>query len=560
MSAIVAAALSDLADLADIRGAAIEAGDLRRAAAVIDALGPSAAARLIQRARRDHFTQEPGISPTVHWRLRELALGGIDEALRAARAGVPFFIRRLLELPALAPREALTLVRQTGVLTLLDLSAPQGDGRVRTAVGDLAAERLRSAAAALELELRPLTLGRAWDFLEPLLAAIPDTCPAIDLLVPSGDVRRFEPLVHALVVVGRAVDPPAAIETLCGMRTVNDVLHRSARRAILLVDEMEVDIRIAAPDEYGTVLFATTGARAHVEAVQARRGRGTLAGTEQEVYAHVGLSFITAELRHGSGEIEAAQSGRLPALVARDDIRGDLHMHSTYSDGRDSIEGMAAQSLALGYEYIAITDHSERAGASRTLAVDQIRIQRDEIERVRARFPSLAILHGIEVEILPDGRLDFDDEVLEQFEIVLASLHESARQDAATLTRRCIRAVRHPLVTILTHPTNRLVGRRSGYPLDFAAVYAAAVECGTALEIDGAPGHLDLDGEHARAAVAAGVTVTIDSDCHRARSLDRQMRFGIGTARRGWVEPGHVLNTRPLAGVRAFIATKRGKR
>ena len=172
----------------------------------------------------------------------------------------------------------------------------------------------------------------------------------------------------------------------------------------------------------------------------------------------------------------------------------------------------------------------------------------------------MTILHGVEVDILPDGRLDFDDDVLAGFDIVVASLHEQARQDGKTLTRRCIQAIRHPLVTVISHPANRLVGRRHGYPLDFDAIHAAAIETGTALEIDGAPSHLDLDGDHARAAVGAGVTVTIDSDCHRARSLDRQMRFGIGTARRGWVEPRHVLNTRPLAELLAFIEAKRAHR
>jgi len=171
-----------------------------------------------------------------------------------------------------------------------------------------------------------------------------------------------------------------------------------------------------------------------------------------------------------------------------------------------------------------------------------------------------AALRGVEVDILPNGHLDFPDDVLAGFDIVLASMHESARQDGRTLTRRCIAAIRHPLVTIISHPANRLVGRRPGYPLDFEAIYAAAVETGTALEIDGAPSHLDLDGEHARAAAAAGVTVSIDSDCHRARSLDRQMRFGIGTARRGWVEPRHVLNARPLPELLAFIRAKRAPR
>jgi DNA polymerase (family 10) len=206
---------------------------------------------------------------------------------------------------------------------------------------------------------------------------------------------------------------------------------------------------------------------------------------------------------------------------------------------------------------MAITDHSERAAASRTLSRADLSRQRDEIAAARERHPGITILHGVEADIMPDGSLDFPDRVLETLDIVLASLHDSARQDAQMLTRRCIQAIRHPLVTIITHPANRLVGRRAGYPLDFDAVYAAAAEAGTVLEIDGAPSHLDLDGEHARAAVAAGVTVSIDSDCHRASLLDRQMQLGIGTARRGWVEARHVLNARPIEEVRAFIERKR---
>jgi DNA polymerase (family 10) len=179
---------------------------------------------------------------------------------------------------------------------------------------------------------------------------------------------------------------------------------------------------------------------------------------------------------------------------------------------------------------------------------------------MRERYPQITILHGVETDIMPDGSLDFSDRILETFDIVLASLHDSARQDGKALTRRCLQALRHPLVNIVAHPANRLVGRREGYRLDFDAVYAAAAETGTALEIDGAPAHLDLEGERAREAVAAGVTVTIDSDCHRARLLARQMELGVGTARRGWVEPRHVLNTRPVSDVRAFIAAKRSKR
>lgn len=406
----------------------------------------------------------------------------------------------------------------------------------------------------------PVPLGRALESLESLVTAIAAACPTLDLLTVAGDVRRFEPMVSSAVLVGRASDPPGAIDALCAIRGVDDVLHRSGGRAILLIQESEIDIRVAAPDEYGTVLFLATGSRAHVHAMHQRRGRSRIAAREEDVYAQAGLPFIAPELRHASGEIEAAAAGTLPALVAREHIRGDLHTHTTCSDGADTLDAMVAKACMLGYEYIAITDHSERAAAPRTLTRDDLARQRDEIATIRGRYPQIAILHGVEVDIMPDGSLDFPDAVLEPLDIVLASLHDAARQDAKTLTRRCIQAIGHPLVTILSHPANQIVGRRAGYALDFEAIYAAAAETGTALEVDGAPAHLDLDGEHARAAVAAGVTLAIDSDCHRARALDRQMRLGIGTARRGWVAPQHVLNARSLADVRAFITAKRAGR
>jgi DNA polymerase (family 10) len=214
---------------------------------------------------------------------------------------------------------------------------------------------------------------------------------------------------------------------------------------------------------------------------------------------------------------------------------------------------------ALGYEYIAVTDHSEHAGASRTVKPDDLRKQREEILKLRADLPAMTIFHGLEVDILPNGRLDCSDEILASLDIVLASLHDSAGHDRAKLTRRCLEAIRHPLVSVVTHPANQLVGHRAGYDMDYDAIYAAAARTGTALEIDGAPSHLDLDGDRARAAAEAGVTLAIDSDCHRAQSLDRQMRMGVGTARRGWVPASQVLNARSAGDVRAFVERKRAR-
>jgi len=442
------------------------------------------------------------------------------------------------------------LVRD-GILTMGDLDLALAEQRASAA--DPA---LRRAARLLAQEARPVMLGRAWDIVEPFTAALAGHCPDIESIEASGPMRRAEPLVTNLVIVGRAADPARAIERLATVPGATRILHRSGRRALVLVEGHEIDLRVGTPDEYGSLLFTTTGPAAHVVEVLKRRGP-RLCPSEADVYVHAGLAFLPPETRDAPDAIERAADQRVPRLVAREDMRGDLHMHSTYSDGRDSLRRVIQASDALGYEYIAITDHSEHAGAARTLTLDDIKRQRDEIAQLRKDFPRMAILHGLEVDILPDGTLDCPDAVMASLDIVLASLHDSAGQVGRRLTERCLVAIRHPLVSVITHPSNQLVGRRPGYDMDYAAIYEAAAATGTALEIDGAPAHLDLSGERAGEAVRAGVTVVIDSDCHRMRTLDRQMRMGVGTARRGWVEPAHVLNTRSVAEVRDFVAGKR---
>jgi DNA polymerase (family 10) len=269
--------------------------------------------------------------------------------------------------------------------------------------------------------------------------------------------------------------------------------------------------------------------------------------------------LIAPEVRHGDDEIEAAREGALPRLLADTDIRGDLHMHSIWSDGRDTIETMVRAGVELGYEYIAITDHSERAWSSKKLATADVAAQRAEIEALRRQYSHIRILHGIEVDLMKDRTLDFEDHVLAGFDIVLASLHDHGGQDGSELTARYLAAIHSPYVDVITHPLGRTPGGSEGYALDLDRIFAAAAETGTAMEVDGAPGHLDMDGAIARRAAAAGVTLTVDSDCHRSELLRRQMRFAVGTARRGWVEPRHVLNTRPVDEVLAFVARKRAR-
>ena len=398
-----------------------------------------------------------------------------------------------------------------------------------------------------------------------------------DSLTCVGGLRRCSPEVGEVSLLAIADEARIAdiLSGFAGLTAASGVVAQTDHAITVTTDRGPITLHVATPDRRGAALLWHTGSRRHNEQLSTRAARfgfrfadGELAhprrgrvdaSSEPLVYRHLGLPYIAPELREGSGEIDAADRGVLPMLVGDMHIRGDLHMHSTWSDGRDSIAAMVAASQQLGYEYVAITDHSERAFASRKLLRSDIARQREEIEELREQSNGMTILHGIEVDILKDGSLDFDDETLAGFDIVLASLHDHGGQTPDELTARYLRTIRHPLVNVITHPANRTPGVSPGYDLDFDTLFAAAVETGTAMEVDGAPGHLDMDGGLARRAAQAGVPIVIDSDCHRADALARQMRFGVGTARRGWVEPHHVLNTGGIDQIRAFVAAKRAR-
>jgi DNA polymerase (family 10) len=401
--------------------------------------------------------------------------------------------------------------------------------------------------------------------------------PADDV-VPLGSLRRWAPDIGDVSLLAVA-QPAAHDEVLDGflkLAPVTAVMARLPSSVEAATERGCVWLHVTAPEDAGAALVWHTGTRRHTAMLQERatraglvlrdgllsRPNGALVATpdEEEVYRRLNLPFICPELREGLDEIDRAVRGELPVLVLPADIRGDLHMHSTWSDGRDSIQHMVLAAKQIGYEYVAITDHSERAFASRKLLALEIPIQRDEINVLRSRIHGIEILHGIEVDIMPDGSLDFNDTQLAGFDIVLASLHDDHGHDGARLTDRYVQAMRNPMVNIITHPANRSPALSPGYDLDYDRLFETAIATGTALEVDGAPGHLDLDGSIARRAVEAGVTLAIDSDCHRAEALERQMRFGVGTARRGWVQASHVLNTRTVDAVRAFVARKRGGR
>jgi DNA polymerase (family X) len=493
--------------------------------------------------------------------------------LESAIADLPIDLRWLFESGAVTIEQLAALHKALGVTSAADLAREVGRHSLRRVPGlDEASEAaIARALPTLRAAVARIPLGRALAIAEPVLAVLRSS-PGIDRVEPVGSLRRAQELVGDLEFVAPTEDPLPAMNALLAMPDIASVPHRGPRRLYLLIDRVQIGVRFPLPAEAGATLLELTGDAAHLQKLSERAlARGYTLGadglgrsdeapialSEEAIYAGLDLQWIPPEIRNGDTEIDAAAQGTLPALVAATDIRGDLHMHTQWSDGRDSTEAMVEGCAALGYEYIAITDHSARAAASRTLTVDGVKKQADEIAKLRERFPKITILHGCEVDILADGRLDFNDRVLERLDIVLASLHERLGHTPDQLLRRYLAAMRHPLVSIITHPTNRIIPNRGGYDLDWETFFSSAVETKTVVEIDGAPQHLDMNGELARRAIAAGVMVSIDSDCHRADRLGRQMTMGISMARRGWVEARHALNTRAIADVRAIIAAKR---
>jgi DNA polymerase (family X) len=565
--------LQQLASLATMRGDAAEA---------------ALWARALDLVRAHHIESDadtgplfddppPGSDPDVLRRLRQMYEAGGWVLVESAIADLPFDLRWLFESGAVTLDQLADLHRSLGATSASDIGDAVREHQLRALPGFTAEveEAIAAALPALRSLVPRIPLGRAVAVAESVLGPLREV-PGVAWAVPVGSLRRGQDMVGDIEILAATDQPAAAIDALLALPASAHVLHRSERRLYVLSERVQIGVRVSEPSHAGADLLYLTGSRAHFEALQAHAAAqgltlqadglhgsdGTLmpAAAEADIYSALGLQMIPPEIREGVEAIALASRRALPALVSRDDIRGDLHMHSLWSDGRDPIEAMVEGCRALGYEYMAITDHSPHSAASRNLTVDSVKRQADEIAQLRERYPDIAILHGCEVDILPDGRLDFADKVLEALDIVLASLHERAGHGPDQLMKRYASAMRHPLVTLITHPTNRLVPSRRGYDLDYDRFFALAAETGTVLEIDGAPSHLDLDGALARRATAAGATVAIDSDCHRSDQLGRQMDLGIATARRGWVEPRHVLNTRALADVRSTIQAKRASR
>ena len=540
-----------LADIATIRGRLTEAAHLRGGADW-------------QR------TNDPDRLQVVRDALAEVQAVGDERAVANALREVPRDVRLLIEHELVDIPTAARLA-SAGIVTL---RRSPGSHRATPRAG--AAIRGRRGTRCTAWLARgtetPVPLGRAWDILDDLLAVIRETGPEVERAEVVGSTRRFatfsaisssssrHPIRTATAARLAALGPPQSARP-CHGRTSHP-RRRSIRDRHSRRDAGRVRGGAVPPHRIADTRVGDQGACGHIAGSASTGCHANAASRpafaqEADIYAALDLPYIAPELREGDGEIDAALAGTLPVLLTVGDMRGDLHMHTDWSDGRDSIDVMVDAAEALGYEYVAVTDHSKSSAIARGLDADRLAQQRDAIAAARERHPRITILHGAEVDILRDGSLDFPDTVLESLDVVLASLHDPGTDSGSELTDRYVAAMRHPLVQIVTHPTNRLVPGRAGYDLDEDRFFAAAVETGTIVEIDGAPGHLDMDGAMARRAIAAGVDVSVDGDCHRAERLGHQMAFGVATARRGWVTASDVVNTRPLAALKATLARKR---
>jgi DNA polymerase (family 10) len=478
-----------------------------------------------------------GIGPGIEARLRELVeTGEIAELAELERDLAPELIGlgRYLGLTA---RRSVELARALNVHTADEFREAAAAGRLRgvPGVGPKTEARLLEALAGMN-EARPrqgLLLGRARELLGGVAAAMDGE--------PAGDVRRWRDSCESLAVVCSADNPADTLGRFADLPQIVGLIEQAGRRAVgVTVDGVAIELVVAEPDSLGTALIRATGAPAYVAALEPLPD----GPDEEAVYAALGIPWCPPELR------EAAFRSKPPALVDIEQIRGDLHCHTTWSDGRESVEEMGRAALERGYEYLAICDHTPAVGAVRGLTPDDVRRQGEEIAAANVRLAPFRILRGIECDILPDGRLDLPDDVLAELDWVQASVHGGQRMPRREMTRRVESALRNPYVRCLSHPTGRYINRRPENALDLERAFEVALEEGVAVEVNGLPPRLDLSGEHVREALRAGVEIVCSTDAHSVRGLGN-MEFAVATARRGWAPAAAVLNTRPLAAIAA---------
>jgi DNA polymerase (family 10) len=552
----VASLLRRIADTLEIKGEVVyKSLAYRKAADSIDALGADINELWCQAKLREI----PGVGEALEKKLGELLATGRLGYYDELQAQVPPGVVELLTIPEVGPRTARLLWEKLGAQSIADVESAARSGRLRSlpGLGERSEQRILEGIESLHKRSRRIPLGVAWPVAQELVQALRGRLK-VKTIEAVGSLRRMKDTIGDIDLLAAHEEPGSATEAFVRLPQVAEVLsHGPTRASVLLHNGLQVDLRALPPERYGSLLQYFTGSQAHNVALRGlaqtqglslseygfRRGdREILCSTEKEVYATLGLPWIPPELREDRGELQAAQDGRLPRLVKRGDLRGDLHVHTDWSDGTATMAEMAAAAQKLGYEYLLISDHTQSLGIAGGLDRTRLREQRAEIAKLNRRFTGFRLLQGIEVEIRADGSLDFADDVLNEVEIVIGSVHMAQRQDQETITGRVLRAMRNPHVDIIGHPSGRLLGEREASRVDLGRVVQEAAATGTILEVNSAPNRLDLDDVHIRQAIQLGVLISINSDAHSSDYL-HVVEYGVATARRGWAEARNVVNT-----------------
>ena len=565
-NAEIAAMFDQTADLLEFKGEnQFRVRAYHRAARTVEGLPQSV--RSLLSAEKD-LTELPGIGKDLAGKIADIVKTGHFALLDSLKKKLPGELGDMAALPGLGPKRVRLLYDKLKVRTLEDLRRAIKGGRLQKLRG-FGPTMEKKLAAALEKPVveRRFKLAVAEAEAEALVAFLRDG----GRVIVAGSYRRRRDTVGDLDVLVTSKHGAAVGDKLVQYENVAEVLaHGPTRTTVMLRSGLQVDVRAVPEQSYGAALLYFTGSKAHNIALRGLAndrdwklneyglfsGKRRIAGaTEEEIYDKLGLAYIPPELREDRGEVALAKAGELPRLVAVSDIRGDLHVHSDWTDGTASIEAMAAAAQARGYEYMALTDHSRRVAMAHGLDPPRVARQIREIDKLNAKFKGFTILKGIEIDILKNGSLDLPDSTLEKLDVVVASVHSFFDLPREAQTERVVRAMQNRHVSIIGHPTGRLIGEREPYEIDMERVIAAAHEFGCYLEINAEPNRLDLNDIHAHAAKSKGVKVAISTDAHSANHY-QYIRFGIDQARRGWLTADDVINTRSLTDLKKLLARR----
>jgi DNA polymerase (family 10) len=564
----VAAILHEVADLLEIKGVRFKPQAYRRAAQAIETLPEDIA----DVAREGDLDEIPGVGKSIAEKIREVVETGSLRYLASLREELPEGVQYLTRLEGIGPKKAIALSRELGIRTVDDLEAAALAGRIRDLPGF--AEKTEANILASIRVSRTAKERRLLGYILPLARDIErrlSTLPTVGQVSLAGSIRRRRETIGDVDLLATSTRPEEVMEAFATLPGVERVLVRgTTKTSVVLATGIQVDLRVVEDGHFGAALQYFTGSKEHNIALRklaiARNWRlneyglvdlasgRTLAGEDEAgVYRTLDLAWIEPELREDRGELEAARTGTLPDLVGYDAIKGDLHVHTTWSEGAHSIEEMAEAARALGYEYIAICDHAEGLRIARGLSPARLADQMREIERInRASDGDFTLLAGTECNIGMDGKIDLPDSVLADLDVVVASVHSGFKQSEEEMTERVLTAMHNDHVDIIGHPTGRILLSREPYRIDLATIFDAAAALGVLMEINAFPGRLDLSDVNARAAREHNVRFSIASDAHSRKNL-RYMEFGIATARRGWLTAGDIVNTRPLPELKKLL-------